>query len=353
MTGMPEDPGSRLAALTESPAPDTTIDLYKACNDGYRLRLRKRRTNRVLTGTAAVGVLGVAATVLTITHSSAGHAAGQQTAPGAQTAPAATTSAPHSPSTGSSTPSPGLARTGVRVPARFGWLPQGMAYISEGPSAGTSAYSAAAGTSTGKAAGQPRVFLTVGDAAPPDTSSKIPVQGIGTTACWTTTDGQTPVPGKADLVWQDPSGKWLTLSGDYLDAATAAATLEHVARTVTVGQVPLPLPIQIKGLTSAALNLNQAVFNHPAAGRTGTSDLNIGLNTATNGPNVFVKPAGTVQGPWTWGASVCKDSNGWNICVVAEARAAAELPGGISGLLAHIQGLGTDPAGWSADLFAN
>ena len=58
-----------------------------------------------------------------------------------------------------------------------------------------------------------------------------------------------------------------------------------------------------------------------------------------------MEPAGTVQGTWTWGVSACKDSNGWNICVVTGPKAAAELPGGIDGVLARIQGLGTDPVG--------
>ena len=363
MTGMPEDPGSQLTALTELAAPDTTIDLYKACDDGYRLRVRRRRTNRALTGTAAVGVLGVAATVLTIAHSPGTHGAGrpaagqlpagQQVTPGGQTvAPTTAGGAPHSPSTASSTPGPGIAQTGgVRVPASFGWLPQGMTFIDEGPSAGT--YTAAAGTTPGKAAGQPRVFLSVGDTGPAAESAKIPVAGLGTAAYWVAGNGQSVVPGQADLMWQDPSGKWLTVSGDSLDPATAAATLEHIARTIVVGQAPLPLPIQIRGLTPSALGVNQVVLTHPAPGRTGPSDLNLGLNTASDSLSVFVEPTGAAQGPWTWGTSACKDSEGWNICVVADPRAAAELPGGVTGLLAHIQGLGTDPAHWSADLFAN
>ncbi|MBS2545259.1 hypothetical protein KGQ19_00105 [Catenulispora sp. NL8] len=362
---MPEDPGSQLTALTELAAPATAIDLYKACDDGYRLRLRRRRTNRALTGTAAVGVLGVAATVLTIAHSPATHGAGQQAAgqlpagqqvtTGGPTSPPTTAGgAPHSPSTAPSTPGPGIAQTGgVRVPASFGWLPQGMAFIDEGPSAGTSTYTAAAGTTAGKAAGQPRVFLSVGDTGPASMSSKIPVQGLGTSAYWVAGTGQSVVPGQADLIWQDSSGKWLTVSGDSLDPATAAATLEHVARTIVVGQAPLPLPIQIRGLAPAALGVNQVVLTHPAPGHTGPANLNIGLNTTDDSLSVFVEPTGTTQGPWTWGTSACKDSGGWNICVVADPRAATELPGGVNGLLAHIQGLGTDPAHWSADLFAN
>jgi len=32
-----------------------------------------------------------------------------------------------------------------------------------------------------------------------------------------------------------------------LDTATVKATLEHVAKTLTIGDLPLPLPVQIKG----------------------------------------------------------------------------------------------------------
>lgn len=329
-------PGLWLTALAELPAPATTIDIHQAGRDGYRLRLRRRHTRMALSGTAAAGVLGIAAAVLPVTQ------------PRGQVTP--------QPSSSTSAPTPGVRKPStipVHVPARFGWLPPQMTYIVEGPS-GSSDYSAAAGTTAGFS--ELRIFLKVQNTAPPVPASKIPVTGIGTTAYWAGAPGQTAVPGRSDLVWRDAAGKWLTLSNTHLDPDTgsAAAALEHVARTVVVGDIPLPLPIHITSLpSSTSLGVDQAVLTHPAPGRSASTGLTVDLTTAGSGVRVFVQPAGTVQGPTELRTSPCKDSNGWNICVVIDAHGAAISSGQAVELLAHIEGLGTDPKTWSADLLVS
>ena len=51
-TSDPEDLGAGLAALLDEPAPPHHISIDEICNDGFRLRQRRRRTGTALSATA-------------------------------------------------------------------------------------------------------------------------------------------------------------------------------------------------------------------------------------------------------------------------------------------------------------
>jgi hypothetical protein len=341
--------GARLAALAELPAPPSTIDVHQAGRDGYRLRLRRRRATRALTATAAAGVLGIAAVVLPFAHPSG--KAGPGTAAGTLSPASSTTAtAPTAPILRSLPIGTGTFTT--HVPVRFGWLPAQTSVITEGWNAGSSFYSTVAQTKAGTRA-DPMIMLDVQDTAWKTLQTMVPIEGIGITAYWGAPLPAKPgVPRASGLMWEDASGKWLMATGYNLDPDTAAATLEHVARTVVVGDQPLPLPVQVVGLPIAPhLALDEVRLDRLGPGGDAPVRMRFSLTADKVGPTVSVVPVGMVQGgPWRDG-TVCKDSNGWSICVGGLGEDPSQIPGGFAGLLAHIRGLGTDPAGWSADLF--
>jgi hypothetical protein len=160
------------------------------------------------------------------------------------------------------------------------------------------------------------------------------------------------------LVWKTTSGTWLCLGADYLPADSVQAILEHVAATLTVGDLPLPQPVQVKGIPAAAQMRPGAILdNQFLPGDPGVPFVIISLYFGPVSHEamalIYVTPAGHKVNTMA-ANSPCETANNLSVCV--EARTASGvlvtefLPGGAAALLAHVVSFGPDQANWSPDL---
>jgi hypothetical protein len=163
--------------------------------------------------------------------------------------------------------------------------------------------------------------------------------------------------GTAELVWQTPSGSWVSLEADGLDSESMQATLEHVADTAGVGDLDLALPIRISGVpVSAKLQTGQITQTTPTSAGDGVQyrldvALAFGVGGSAAQAAIAVVPAGEWPvAPSGW-SGACKVQNGYRVCVYApDQKVDHYLSGGLGTLLDDVTSLGTDPAHWSPDL---
>lgn len=313
---------------------------------------------------------------------------------GTGSGPQASAGLPPCPATVGSTIPPAGADYTVRVPARFGWLPSNLVNeADQGPSNGTlipATYNARAYANY--QALEPYIGLTaypdadlvpgqhqpVVRCTPPPNLPTLPSRLTEPSASPTRTpnETQTPAPpvngapaywltrshqSMVQLVWKTKSGTWLCLGADNMPADSVQATLEHVAATLTVGDVPLPQPVQIKGIPAAAQMRPGAILdNLILPGHPGVPGDSIVIISLYFGPVsheamalIYVAPAGHKVNTMATN-SPCKTANNLSVCV--EARTASGvlvtefLPGGAADLLAHVVSFGPDQANWSPDL---
>jgi len=232
----------------------------------------------------------------------------------------------------------------------------------------------------------PGVFLTVTPSGDADDPACHPGggasigAGIGGLASVTSTQSQGPTidgqpstwsdivaEGQYDLTWQTSDGSTITLSMttaglDGISSASAQADVTHIAESLQVGDISLPLPIQIKGVPAAAeMQVGQIAQAAPLSGTTGaTYNLGIALTFGTGNDvaqaGIEVYPASSTAEIQTHETGSCAiwaggTPNGLKICVTAQGSTlAAYLPGGVGTLLSDIVSLGTDQANWSPNL---
>jgi hypothetical protein len=160
------------------------------------------------------------------------------------------------------------------------------------------------------------------------------------------------------LVWRTTWGTWICLSADGLLLDSVQADLEHVAATLTVGHVPLPQPVQVKGIPAAAqMRPGEILDNLILPGDPGTSYVIISLYFGPVSHEamalIYVTRAGDKVNTMA-ANSPCKTANDLSVCV--EARTASGvlvtkfLPGGAAALLAHVVSFGPDQTNWRPDL---
>jgi hypothetical protein len=292
---------------------------------------------------------------------------------------------------GSTIPQAGADYT-VRVPARFGWLPSNLVNeVDQGPSNGSAvpatynawAYLNYSGLDqrisltvypdadlvpgqhqpTARCTPPPNLpFMPSAGAVKPSASaSRTPVENQtsapavnGAPAYWLTGSGDSPV----RLIWKTTSGTWICLEADNLPTNSVRAILEHAADTLTVGDLPLPQPVQIKGIPAAAQMRPGGILDGLILpGDPGNTVVIIPLSFGTGADSaqalIYVLPVGhkdNLMPP----NSPCKTANNLSICVEGRTATGVSLtkfvPGGAAALLAHVISFGPDQANWSPDL---
>jgi hypothetical protein len=277
----------------------------------------------------------------------------------------------------------------VQVPVLFGWLPAHLVgSVVQGPSNGVS--SPATYIAMAENGG-----LSISVTAFPD-ANRVPGQHQPSAACARPSDLPSPPPTGAapnstpvrpagppvaappvngapaywyagpsyplstveQLVWKSPLGTWISVAATNWDPATVKATLEHVAKTLTIGDLPLPLPVQIKGIPAAyRMRVAKILDTQILPGNLGypvlTIDLRFGPEPFPAQATIYVLPAGhkDVLMPRN---SPCETANDLSVCVAEDTYDATteghRVPGGPAALLAHVISLGSDQAHWSPNL---
>jgi len=271
----------------------------------------------------------------------------------------------------------------VKVAARFGWLPANLGNeiyeapgnysLNQGGMVYPQAYNAAL-RSTSNA--DPGIFLSVVPPTSDDPScsgQEMAPHGSGilpTLSATSATSSKSSGPevnghpstwalheGVYTLSWQTSDGDTISLS-EGSPESSAQADLTHIADALQVGAIPLPLPIQIKGVpASAKMEVGQIAQNNPQAGTTGaTYDLQIALtfgngNTADQA-GISVAPAGHGTGIPSGEVGACKTSDGLDICVTApnDKLVTDHYMPSLKALLDDVVSLGTNQADWSPNL---
>ena len=151
---------------------------------------------------------------------------------------------------------------------------------------------------------------------------------ISTRSPGATVDGHPPKwtvsGGVYTLSWQTSNGDTISLS-EGSPESSAQADLTHIADTLQIGAIPLPLPIQIKGVPAAAqMEVGQIVQTNPQAGNNRRelqlSQIALYPGKAGSKPDqagISVAPAGHGTGIPTDEVGACKTSGGLDICVTA------------------------------------
>ena len=369
MTFEVEELKEGLGLLVADSIPPSRIDLQQAWLDGSRTR-RRRRGLGALAGVATVGAVVLLTAALTAPSGASGPSL---------TSAAQSTAKSTAKSTGPVRSSAPLAYTSI-VPAEFGWLPDSATQINEGYDSYATNYSAST-----KGGGSADIFLTYYDhTAPPHAGKVVHPAPAGMTkaqaAAWAAMQAhagnptlyEVPAPdvnghqaywitqtkgqavssdGEADLVWQAANGHWLDVDGSGLGSAPVEATIEHIARTVRVGAIGLPMPISITGLPGTTV-LTQVMYTVPAHGSSGTFDLDLSLSVGKAGNELAYTavPVGTVLPPTSGGSSACRTDDGLKICTGTPGPVSALPDGGLQGLLARTVSHGPDPSHWSTAL---
>jgi hypothetical protein len=404
------DPTTALEALAHESEPPSRLDVLRAAHDGYRLRVR-RRLIRMLSGVTAAGAIAAVAVLVPL------HANGAATGPADRgTTPSATPTSnaagdappisirmPDSgvctPLVGVAAPPPGTDFT-MQVPAEFGWLPGNvLPYVDQGPvdfngvfdlggdgvPGDNSAYSALAG-SLDQTGPQIKLYLYENafgvpglDVPPPGCNGMFGDQTLlnsvygsafsgtpylrsgprigGRPSYWISLDPNSDFVGSSALfAFETAEGHWAVLQATDLDSATMVATLEHVATTVTVGDLDLPSPIQISGIPkSLGMQMSQSTTDTPTAGSAQTTaGADIGVSFGNNADYVWLAAFPVAQFPKWADGSVCETSNGLKIRADdAQGAISRYVPGGLNYLLAHVVSLGPNRANWSPNVVIN
>jgi len=263
--------------------------------------------------------------------------------------------------TGAASPARAAGTDPLVVPGDFGWLPANAQHIEYTFAPGQEVSTVAKGGDPGPGNSLnslPAMFWL--SAYPPGQTPELgtfatgakqlrvdapPVNGR--TAYWITANAADPTNG-ADtyLVWQSPQGRWAELHGYYLGDDPIEATMLRVAAGVTIGDVPVPLPISISGLPASAV-ANEIEADRPSA--RGDTTWHVGLIFAVGGSYVSI----TVRAAGSGGtAPLCDPNrNGLAICVAFSGGTANSLlPSGLPGLLKSITSFGPDPKNWTTNV---
>ena len=336
-----------LGALAEQDAPPSRVDTDRARADGRRT-LRRRRAAAGLGTSGAVALIAVLAVTI-------GPASGGPQAAGGVTAQA-THTADWDP---------------LVAPGTFGWLPanaQNVNYsVAPGPGQGSQALGKGSQVSNGTVGSDPAmIWLSVLDPAKPapkagpvsDGSNRILIpapQVNNRPAFWEVDPAErSPDLGKAGVLYfQSPTGRWAEINAYYLGADPVVDTLLHVAKTAHIGDIEVPMPVQISGLP-AVVTAPVASLDRPSTlpGAGWDAGVSFDLGGANSLIHIDVAPANTATVNALFsGANHCKTSNGLVICVSAVDQPNPKLPpGGLDGLLRNITSLGTNPAHWTTDV---
>jgi hypothetical protein len=282
----------------------------------------------------------------------------------------------------------------AQVPARFGWLPPGLVTtVSQGPPNGTtsppvyetSAYSNFPDRSI-ELTVYPDADKVPGQHQPspqcrrPSTLASVPPGPLPSQQSSTAPPPvQTPAPpvngapaywyiqrrdwfDYVKLVWRRPSGLWFSLTAIDMPDDIVQTTLEHVADTLTIGDLPLPLPVQITRIPATAqMRPVQINDTQLLPGGTGFLQVNVGLQFGPGrdaaGVSLWVFPAGRKSAFAVGSSSPCKTANHLIICVTTPGENGSQLahyiPGGAATLLAHVISLGPDQTRWKPNFITN
>lgn len=385
------DPAGALHALAHEAAPPSAMNVLRAARDGFRLR-RRRQVVRTLTGVTTAGALAAAAVLVPAQLGRTGGTAHHGSA-ASPTATATATPTASCPAAVGAAAAPVGADFTVKVAARFGWLPANLGNeiyeapgnysITQGgmtvyPKTYTAALRSTANADLG-------IFLSV---VPPTSDNPLctdfglstPGAGILPTTGTTTgtlskisgpkIDGHwstwTLTQGVYTLSWQTSDGDTISLS-EGSPESSAQPDLLHIADTLQVGAIPLPLPIQIKNVpASAQMEVGQFAQNNPQAGTTGaTYHLQIaltfgagtapdvqGISVGADQAGISVAPAGHGTGIPSGEVGACKTSDGLDICVTAPNNSLVgdHFMPSFTALLDDVVSLGTNQADWSPNL---
>jgi hypothetical protein len=177
-------------------------------------------------------------------------------------------------------------------------------------------------------------------------------------------------PGES-LTWKAASGNWLTVSlrepGGVAvgrDSSTGEAALEHMAQTLRVGAVPLPLPVQFTGIPSAwrmrigQIALTQDLSVHPPVFRRLDATVYFGPGLEAWG-QLTVLPANPLSHgvlPIPTASTMCKNGPGLTACIdiinMPEVERFVPVSSPARSLMGHLTVLGADPVAWSPKLVA-
>lgn len=310
---------------------------------------------------------------------------------------------------GSTTLPPGRDYTAV-VPARFGWLPlalmgHGSVDLLQGPSNGgsypvdyvanaegvepTSVVSGAGfgvtvrpdtagvpGQRPPRACRQGRNVMSsagvpTASAVTPDVQKKPapPVHGSPAYFMAEPASGDGG-PGET-LTWKAASGNWLTVSlqesggtaGGW-DSSTGEAALEHMARTLRVGAVPLPLPVQFTGIPAAwrmrvgQIELTQDLSVQPPAFVRLDAMVYFGAGPAA-WAHLTVLPANPLSHgvvPIPTASTMCKNGPGLTACIdivnMSEVQGFIPVSSPARSIMGHLAVLGADPVAWTPNMVA-
>ena len=365
---------TRLDALAERSAPPSAVDVRAARRSGERVRIR--RTAGRLTAAVAVVMAGVlCVTVLPSLLRSAAH-------PGPVgdpvTTPATANAWGHTPLVRGADP--------YYASADFGWLPPG--YVQQIPSdfgnevimlsgwgpvdpltGADSAWELVTQYSVAIARQPPGAESYSFTGPTQDTIVDIDGQSailqVGPSqdgsvigANGTSPKGEPPL--VTDLLgmlsWRTTGGYFAQLTV-ILPAGTpdAAATIAHVATSLRVSDVPVPVPFYFQNLPAALGSLREDGPDSPPKDNAWIFSVSLGVDEPAV-VNINVSPVGSpansTDNADVPSDEVCKVENGLDICVYTNGGpmppALAEI--GRQGLLNDIVGLGTDPAVWTTDV---
>lgn len=184
-------------------------------------------------------------------------------------------------------------------------------------------------------------------------------QIAGRPSYWISTDSGTDFVGSSALfAFETAEGHWAVLEATDLDSATMEADLEHVAATLTVGNLDLPSPIQLSGIPkSLGMQVAGSTTYTPATGSARTTPgaaiyVSFGSGNGVHYVALVAFPAS--QYPKWAVESACETSNGLKICADdVQGGISHFVPGGLNYLLAHVVSLGPDQAAWSPNVVIN
>jgi hypothetical protein len=341
-----ENLADQLDSLFNEPAPPSTFDAGLAAAAGRKI-LRRRRWLAMAAVAATTGLAG--ALVATVP---AGH--------GGTTA-----------AIGTSLPALPTGADPLVVPGDFGWLPANAQNIEYTFAPGQQVSTVAKGSGSGDSvASLPAMFWlsayapgqtpTLGTFATGARQLRVDAPPVnGRTAFWVTATASDPTNGSDTyLVWQTPQGRWAELHGYYLGNDPIESTMLRVAAGVTLGAIPVPLPVSISGLPATAV-ANEIDAQRPSA-QNAAWEVNLIFAVGGSFVSIIVHAtggAGAAMGatsPATSGVtpSACDSNrNGLAICVSSVgATDNPLLPGGLPGLLKSITSLGPDPKNWTTNV---
>lgn len=347
---MTDELATALHAMADSAGPHW-IDADRAIREGLRARKRRRAA---LGGGAAAAVAAIVAggVVANIVVAGPGRAGPDGSAP-PTVSPSVT-----------ATPSPRLS-PGTVLPAdpadplttswQFGYLPPDMVQ-SGGTWEGTDPDSGMSRASTRD--GTFGYVLTDSLARPDlDLSKDEPTTVDGAVQAYIVKSYDAPVvmdrPIMTDLVWERPDGYWMTLTSMMADRRPGwADEARRIAAHVVHQDRGVPFPFRI-----AATSVQVPVTAANLYGDGPDFSAELSYNENPGWVHLYAIRAGnkeTAEGVKSDGTvNRCQDSNGLTLCVTMSGPPPAWLTalGGMEGLLHRITALGTDPAGWTRQVY--